>query len=223
MPQDGRFTIRVDAGDLDVRVSIVPTPHGEAVNIRFLSARDSMHSIEGLGLLEADRLALARVIAKPHGVLFATGPTGSGKTTTLYACLKAVHDGTRKILTIEDPIEYQLDGITQMQVQPKIGLTFAHGLRAMLRHDPDVMMVGEVRDPETAEATVRAALTGHLVLTTLHTNDAPGVVPRLLNMEIEPYLLSATLEGVIAQRLLRLLCPECKRETSKVDAIARVT
>ncbi|OGG51567.1 MAG: hypothetical protein A3F84_06390 [Candidatus Handelsmanbacteria bacterium RIFCSPLOWO2_12_FULL_64_10] len=221
LPQDGRFTMRAEEGELDVRVSVLPTPHGEAVNLRLLSVRSALRGLEGLGLLEEDRAALERVIQRPHGVLFATGPTGSGKTTTLYACLKRIHDGTKKILTIEDPIEYQLEGVIQMQVQPKIGLTFAQGLRAMLRHDPDVMMVGEVRDPETAEATVRAALTGHFVLSSLHTNDAPSAVPRLLNMGVEPYLISSTLEAVVAQRLVRVICPDCRREAPAPEGLGR--
>ena len=221
LPQDGRFSAHGEAGEFDVRVSVLPSAHGEAVNLRFLSQRHTRRDLEGIGLLEDDCRLLERVVAQPHGVLLATGPTGSGKTTTLYACLQRIRGLERKILTIEDPVEYRLGGVVQMQVQPKIGLDFAGGLRAMLRHDPDVMMVGEIRDPETAEAAVRAALTGHFVFSTLHTNDAPGAVPRLLNMGVEPYLLSASLEAVVSQRLVRLVCPECKTRTSPPPGPAR--
>ena len=209
LPQDGRIKIRVGDDDLDLRVSILPTPYGESVGIRLLTTK-MLYSLEDLGLSQYDLKILEEMIKKPHGIIFVTGPTGSGKTTTLYACLSKINSKELKILTIEDPIEYHLKGITQMQVHPKIGLSFATGLRSMLRHDPDVMMVGEVRDLETAEITIRVALTGHLVFSTLHTNDAAGAIARLLDMGIEPYLVSSSVECIIAQRLVRLICPECK-------------
>lgn len=209
LPQDGRITVRVADADLDLRVSILPTPYGESVGIRLLTSK-MLFNLEELGLSESDLKILGDMIKKPHGIIFVTGPTGSGKTTTLYACLSKINNKELKILTIEDPIEYHLKGVTQIQVHPKIGLTFAAGLRSMLRHDPDVMMVGEVRDLETAEITIRVALTGHLVFSTLHTNDAAGAVTRLLDMGIEPYLVASSVECLIAQRLVRLICPECK-------------
>ncbi|KPK39571.1 MAG: hypothetical protein AMJ78_08275 [Omnitrophica WOR_2 bacterium SM23_29] len=209
LPQDGRINLRVGEDDLDLRVSILPTPYGESVGIRLLTTK-MLYSLEDLGLSQFDLKILEEMIKKPHGIILVTGPTGSGKTTTLYACLSKINNKELKILTIEDPIEYLIKGITQTQVHPKIGLTFANGLRSMLRHDPDVMMVGEIRDLETAEITIRVALTGHLVFSTLHTNDAAGAVTRLLDMGIEPYLVSSSVECIIAQRLVRLICPECK-------------
>ncbi len=210
LPQDGRMKVKVGQEDLDLRVSILPTPYGESVGIRLLFAK-MLYSLEELGLAEFDLKILNEMIKKPHGIILLTGPTGSGKTTTLYACLSKINNRELKILTIEDPIEYHLKGITQIQVFPKIDLTFANGLRSMLRHDPDVMMVGEIRDVETAEIAIRVALTGHLVFSTLHTNDAAGATTRLLDMGIEPYLVASSLECVIAQRLVRLICPKCKR------------
>jgi type II secretory ATPase GspE/PulE/Tfp pilus assembly ATPase PilB-like protein len=171
-----------------------------------------LYSLEKLGLLQSDFEILERLIKKPHGIIFVTGPTGSGKSTTLYACLSKINNKDRKIITIEDPIEYQIRGITQIQVHPKIGLSFATGLRSMLRHDPDIMMVGEVRDFETAEITIRVALTGHLVFSTLHTNDAAGGITRLIDMGIEPFLVASSVECFIAQRLVRLICQKCKVE-----------
>lgn len=209
LPQDGRIKVKVGDDDLDLRVSILPTPYGESVVIRLLTTK-MLYSLEGLGLSKSDLKILEEMIKKPHGIIFVTGPTGSGKTTTLYACLSKINNKELKILTIEDPIEYRLKGITQTQVHPKISLTFANGLRSMLRHDPDVMMVGEVRDLETAEITIRVALTGHLVFSTIHTNDAAGAVTRLLDMGIEPYLVASSVECLIAQRLVRTICPECK-------------
>ncbi|OGX28661.1 MAG: hypothetical protein A3B78_00980 [Omnitrophica WOR_2 bacterium RIFCSPHIGHO2_02_FULL_67_20] len=209
LPQDGRIKVKLDDQDLDLRISVLPTSFGEAVEIRILSAQ-MLFSLKQLGL-EGDQLeTLVHLIQKPHGIIFVTGPTGSGKTTTLYACLSKLNAPNVKILTIEDPIEYQLTGITQLQVHPKIGFSFAQGLRSMLRHDPDIMMVGEVRDPETAEITIRSALTGHLVFSTLHTNDAAGGVTRLLDMGIEPYLVASSVLCFIAQRLVRVICPACK-------------
>ena len=209
LPQDGRIKVRLNEEELDLRVSVLPTPFGEGVDIRVLSSR-MLYSLEQLGLAEDHRAILSQLIDRPHGIMFVTGPTGSGKTTTLYACLSKLNTSDRKILTIEDPIEYQLAGITQIQVHPKIGLTFAQGLRSMLRHDPDIMMVGEVRDPETAEITIRSALTGHLVFSTLHTNDAAGGVTRLLDMGIEPFLVASSVLCFIAQRLVRTICSSCK-------------
>ncbi|MFA5115759.1 MAG: ATPase, T2SS/T4P/T4SS family [Candidatus Omnitrophota bacterium] len=218
LPQDGRMKIKVGKEDLDLRVSILPTPYGESVGIRLLSAK-MLYSLEELGLSQFDLTILNEMIKKPHGIILVTGPTGSGKTTTLYACLSKINNRELKILTIEDPIEYHLKGITQIQIHPKIGLTFANGLRSMLRHDPDVMMVGEVRDIETAEIAIRVALTGHLVFSTLHTNDAAGAMTRLLDMGIEPYLVASSVECVIAQRLVRLICPKCKRPVKEKKAV----
>jgi len=221
LPQDGRINIKVGNDDLDLRVSILPTPYGESVVIRLLTNK-MLYSLKELGLSQSDLTILEEMIKKPHGIILVTGPTGSGKTTTLYACLSKINNKELKILTIEDPIEYHLNGITQIQVHPKIGLTFAAGLRSMLRHDPDVMMVGEVRDLETAEITIRVSLTGHLVFSTLHTNDAAGATTRLLDMGIEPYLVASSVECIIAQRLVRLICPECKHPINDKKAIARL-
>ena len=220
LPQDGRIKIRIGGEDLDLRVSILPTPHGESVDIRVLSSL-MLYSLENLGLLKKNHDILEEMIKKPHGIIFVTGPTGSGKTTTLYACLSKINSNEKKILTIEDPIEYQIKGITQIQVLPKIGLDFAAGLRSMLRHDPDIMMVGEVRDYETAEITIRVSLTGHLVFSTLHTNDASGAVTRLLDMGIEPYLAASSVECIIAQRLVRLICNKCRHELAANPEIAK--
>lgn len=209
MPQDGRFKVCVGDIDLDLRVSFIPTPYGESVVLRILNTA-RLYSLEELGLSEREKGLLEGLIKKPHGILFLTGPTGSGKTTTLYSCLAHINTQEKKIITIEDPIEYQLKGIIQIQVNPAIGLSFAHGLRSMLRHDPDIMMVGEVRDMETAQIAVQIALTGHLIFSTLHTNDAASGVTRLLDMGVEPYLITSTVEGFIAQRLVRIICPKCK-------------
>jgi len=209
LPQDGRIKIKINEEELDLRISILPTAFGEAVHIRILSPQFFLE-LEKLGLLPEDLKIIEEVIKKPHGIIFVTGPTGSGKSTTLYASLSRINSNTIKIITVEDPIEYQLKGVNQIQVNPKIGLSFATGLRHILRHDPNVMMVGEVRDFETAEIAIRAALTGHLVFSTLHTNDAAGAVTRLLDMGIEPFLVSSSLECLIAQRLVRLICPKCK-------------
>lgn len=209
LPQDGRIKIKVNDKELDLRVSVIPTIFGESVQIRILSSTLFLE-LEKLGLLPQDLKIIEKVITKPHGIIFVTGPTGSGKSTTLYAALARINSSNIKIITIEDPIEYQLRGVNQIQVNPQIGLNFASALRYMLRHDPDVMMVGEVRDYETAEIAIRSALTGHLVFSTLHTNDAAGAVTRLLDMKIEPFLVSSSLECLIAQRLVRLICPKCK-------------
>ena len=210
MPQDGRFKVRVENVDIDLRVSFLPTPYGESVVMRILSS-STLFALNELGLPQEALALLEALIRKPHGIIFLTGPTGSGKTTTLYSCLNQVNTEDVKIITIEDPIEYQLKGIIQIQVNPKVGLTFAQGLRSMLRHDPDIMMVGEVRDMETAEIAIQVALTGHLVFSTLHTNDAASGVARLLDMGVEPYLITSTVECLIAQRLVRILCPKCKQ------------
>jgi type II secretory ATPase GspE/PulE/Tfp pilus assembly ATPase PilB-like protein len=190
-------------------VSVIPTIYGESLQIRILS-KQSFLELEKLGLLIEDLKIVESILSLPYGIIFVTGPTGSGKTTTLYAALKKINSESTKIITIEDPVEYQITGITQTQVLPKIGFNFANGLRSLLRHDPDVIMVGEVRDYETAEIAIRAALTGHLVFSTLHTNDAAGAVTRLLDMGVEPFLVSSSLECLIAQRLVRLICPNCK-------------
>jgi len=220
LPQDGRIKVKVGGEELDLRVSMLPTPFGEGIDIRILSTK-MVYSLEGLGLIEDHLKLLEVLIKKPHGVIFVTGPTGSGKTTTLYACLNKMNKNELKIITIEDPIEYQIPAITQIQVTPKIGLTFAAGLRSILRHDPDIMMVGEVRDYETAEITIRSSLTGHLVFSTLHTNDAAGGITRLLDMGIEPYLVASSVECFIAQRLVRLICPNCKQEVPVTKEVLR--
>jgi len=210
MPQDGRFQIKIEDVHLDVRASFLPTPLGESVVLRILN-RTALVSLDMLGFSEEEKNILNRLIEKPYGIIFLTGPTGSGKTTTLYSCLTRLHLKEKKIITIEDPIEYQINGITQIQVNPKIGLSFAEGLRSMLRHDPDVMMVGEVRDKETAEIAIQSALTGHVIFSTLHTNDAASGITRLLDMGIEAYLMTSTVQCFIAQRLVRVLCPHCKK------------
>lgn len=209
LPQDGKIEASFGDKKYDLRVSILPTPHGETVNLRILSRSSIMLTLDQLGFLENDMRLFESFISKPHGIILVTGPTGSGKTTTLYAALSKLNKLDRKIITIEDPIEYQLSGITQMQVQPKIGFDFALGLRSMLRHDPDVMLVGEIRDYETAEMAIRSSLTGHLVLSTLHTNDAAGAITRLADMGVEPFLISSTMIASMAQRLVRRICPDC--------------
>jgi len=218
LPQDGRMKIKIENEEVDMRVSILPTPFGESVDLRILKS-GVLWDIERLGFFKDDMKLLEDLIKRPHGIIFVTGPTGSGKTTTLYACLNKINKHDKKIITIEDPIEYQINNVTQIQIHPKIGLTFAQGLRSMLRHDPDIMMVGEVRDFETAEITIRFALTGHLVFSTIHTNDAAGGVTRLLDMGIEPYLVSSSVECFVAQRLVRLICDNCKREAKPSQAI----
>lgn len=209
LPQDGRIKVTVGSDEVELRVSIMPSLYGENVVLRLLPVT-MLFDLEKLGMSAGDLKTLSQLISRPHGVIFVTGPTGSGKTTTLYTCLSKLNTPDRKIITIENPIEYELKGVTQIPVAPKLGFTFMEGLRSMLRHDPDVMMVGEVRDQESADITIRMALTGHLVFTTLHTNDAPGSVTRLLDMGIEPYLISSTVLAFIAQRLVRTICPTCK-------------
>jgi type II secretory ATPase GspE/PulE/Tfp pilus assembly ATPase PilB-like protein len=209
LPQDGRIKIKINEQELDLRISTLPSAFGESVHIRILSSHFFLE-LEKIGFSSENLKLLEVAIRKPHGIIFFTGPTGSGKSTSLYACLAKINSSILKIITIEDPIEYQLRGITQMQVIPQIGFSFATALRHILRHDPDVMMVGEVRDYETAEISIRSALTGHLVFSTLHTNDAAGAVTRLLDIGIEPFLVSSSIECLVAQRLVRLICPKCK-------------
>lgn len=210
MPQDGKIRIKVASKDIDIRVSIVPTTYGERVVLRLLPKAGKVLSLEELGLIDDDLAKVKRLAKKPYGIILSTGPTGSGKTTTLYSILMKIRSPKRNIITIEDPPEYQIEGVSQIQVNPKVGLTFAQGLRAILRQDPDVIMIGEIRDSETAQIAVQSALTGHLVLTTLHTNDAPAAIARLADLGVEPFLLSSSLEGIIAQRLVRRICPKCK-------------
>ncbi|MDX1804452.1 MAG: type II secretion system ATPase GspE [Alcanivorax sp.] len=211
VPQDGRISLRIGARDVDVRVSTMPSSNGERVVLRLLDKQAGRLQLSHLGMGESNYQQMRELIHKPHGIILVTGPTGSGKTTTLYASITDLNDSSRNILTVEDPIEYQLEGIGQTQVNTKVDMTFARGLRAILRQDPDVVMVGEIRDLETAEIAVQASLTGHLVLSTLHTNTAVGAVTRLQDMGIEPFLLSSSLLGALAQRLVRVLCEECKK------------
>lgn len=210
LPQDGRISIRVHGEEIDIRVSTMPTVYGESVSLRLLMRTSGMIGMDKLGLEERDSKILLKLITKPHGILLVTGPTGSGKSTSLYAWLHTINSVDLRILTIEDPIEYEMAGVNQIYVRPEIGLTFAVGLRHILRQDPDVIMVGEIRDRETAEIAIRAALTGHLVFSTLHTNDSAGAVTRLTDMGIEPFLIASSVEGLVAQRLVRRLCPHCK-------------
>lgn len=218
VPQDGHITLRFEGRKVDIRVSTVPTIYGESVVMRILDKESVRLDLAHLGMREPDRTAMQRLIDLPHGMVLVTGPTGSGKTTTLYAALSKLYDPSLKIITIEDPVEYELGGVNQIPVNPKRGLTFASGLRAILRQDPDVIMVGEIRDKETADIGVRSALTGHLLFSTLHTNDAASAVGRLLDMDVEPFLLASVLEGVIAQRLGRRLCQFCRAKTPLTEA-----
>ena len=210
IPQDGKFHVKVGGKDYDIRVSTIPTVFGERVVLRLLDKSGKLLTLKDLGLSEEDLKKVERIISKPYGMVLVTGPTGAGKSTTLYAMLLKLKSPKKNIITIEDPVEYQIKGISQIQVNPKVGLTFAVGLRSILRQDPDIIMVGEIRDTETAEIAVQSALTGHLVLSTLHTNDAPSAVTRLKDIGIEPFLISSALEGVIAQRLVRKICDHCK-------------
>jgi general secretion pathway protein E len=210
LPQDGRFRLKVKGHDIDFRVSTIPTLLGESMVIRILDREKLVFDLHGLGFPDRELQQFTDLIHKPYGMVLVTGPTGSGKTTTLYAALELINSSEKKIITIEDPVEYRLAGITQMQVKPSIGLTFARGLRHIVRQDPDVVLVGEIRDRETADIAVHAALTGHLVFSTLHTNDAPGAATRLMEMGIEEFLLASAVLGILAQRLVRLICPECR-------------
>jgi general secretion pathway protein E/type IV pilus assembly protein PilB len=220
LPQDGRIKLRVKRTEVDVRVSIIPMLHGEAVVMRLLTQDNTVLSLDNLGMADKERSIFRKILRIPHGIFLVTGPTGSGKTTTLYTALSEINDKIRKIVTIEDPIEYQVRGINQIQVSEKTGLTFSVGLRSILRHDPDVVLIGEIRDQETARIAVQASLTGHLVFSTLHTNDAPSALTRLVDMGVEPYLVASSLEGVLAQRLVRVLCPNCKSEDHSDKAAA---
>jgi len=211
LPQDGRIKIRIEDSEVDIRVSVIPMLHGEAVVMRLLRQNSKLRGLSTLGMDKRETNCFKRVLDLPHGIILVTGPTGSGKTSTLYTALNEINDAVRKIITIEDPVEYQLKGVNQIQVSEKSGLTFARGLRSILRHDPDVILIGEIRDQETAQIAVQASLTGHLVFSTLHTNDAPGAVTRLVDMGVEPYLVASSLESVLAQRLVRVLCKECKQ------------
>ena len=211
LPQDGRMKLKISGRQVDVRVSIIPMIHGESLAMRLLDKTAMVFSLQGLGM-EADLYdQFHELIKLPHGILLVTGPTGSGKTSTLYSSLLEIRDSTTKIITTEDPVEYQLDGINQIQVHNKIGFTFAHSLRSILRHDPDIVLVGEIRDQETAENAIQASLTGHLVFSTLHTNDAPSAFTRIIDMGVEPFLVASTVSGVMSQRLVRVLCEHCKQ------------
>ena len=221
LPQDGKILATFGDNQYDLRVSILPTPHGETVNLRILTRSSAFLTLDELGFLEEDMKLFNNFIRKPHGIILVTGPTGSGKTTTLYAALSKLNKMDRKIITIEDPIEYQLTGISQMQVMPRIGFDFSLGLRSMLRHDPDIMLVGEIRDYETAEMAIRSSLTGHLVLSTLHTNDAAGAVTRLVDMGVEPFLISSTMIASMAQRLMRKICRHCMTPDSPDELLLR--
>lgn len=218
LPQDGRAIIKVRDKQVDLRISIIPSLYGENVVIRILPVH-LLFNLDDLGLFPAERKAIESLMEKPHGIILLTGPTGSGKTTTLYTCLTKLNTEESKIITIEDPIEYELPGITQIQVKPEIGLTFANALRSILRHDPDIMMVGEIRDLETAELAIRTALTGHLIFSTLHTNDSASGATRLMDIGIEPYLVASSVNAFISQRLVRVICPECKEEMKNKDAL----
>jgi len=212
VPQDGRIQLRLQDRQVDVRVSTLPTLHGESVVLRLLDGEAGRVALDQLGMDDATLQALLHVLSRPHGIVLATGPTGSGKTTTLYAAVDRIRTGREKILTVEDPVEYQLVGVPQVPVNAQVGVTFASALRALLRQDPDILLVGEIRDPETAEIATQAALTGHLVLSTLHTNDAPSALTRLLDLGVAPYLVASTVEAVLAQRLVRTVCGSCKQE-----------
>jgi general secretion pathway protein E/type IV pilus assembly protein PilB len=220
LPQDGRIKIRIEDSEVDIRVSVIPMLHGEAVVMRLLRQNSKLRGLKDIGMDKREMECFQRVLQMPHGIILVTGPTGSGKTSTLYTALNEINDSVRKIITIEDPVEYQLKGVNQIQVSEKAGLTFARGLRSILRHDPDVVLIGEIRDQETAQIAVQASLTGHLVFSTLHTNDAPGAVTRLVDMGVEPYLVASSLEAVLAQRLVRVLCKHCKVPDNTPTALA---
>jgi general secretion pathway protein E len=215
LPQDGRISLRIGGRAVDVRVSTLPSAHGERAVLRLLDKGDSKFTLESLGMSGETLRRFDKLITQPHGILLVTGPTGSGKTTTLYASLGRIDIAGTNVLTVEDPVEYELPGIGQTQVNPKIELTFAKALRAILRQDPDVVMIGEIRDFETAQIAIQASLTGHLVLATVHTNDAPSTVTRMIDMGVEPFLLSSSLLGVLAQRLVRKLCTQCKKADAR--------
>jgi len=219
LPQDGRMKLKVRGREIDVRVSVIPMVHGESIVMRILDKGSLTFDLRKLGMDQDVYTDFHKIIRQPHGIILVTGPTGSGKTTTLYSSLLEIRDEATKIITTEDPVEYQLDGINQIQVHSKIGLTFSTSLRSILRHDPDVVLVGEIRDLETAENAIQASLTGHLVFSTLHTNDASGAFARMIDMGVEPFLIASTVEGVMAQRLVRRLCPDCRvpHEVHRID------
>lgn len=223
LPQDGRIRIAIGGKELDLRASTLPAIYGESVVLRILDKSSFLLGLKELGFSSEDEKKFERLIKMPNGILLVTGPTGSGKTTTLYACLNYINKPDRKLITVEDPVEYQITGINQVQVRPQINLTFASGLRSMLRQAPDVIMIGEIRDFETAQIAIQASLTGHLVFSTLHTNDAPGAITRLIDMGIKPYLVASAVQSVLAQRLVRLICSSCKEEykptTEELEAI----
>ena len=221
LPQDGRIMLRVKGKEIDFRVSSIPTIHGESIVLRILDKSSIVLDIEKLGFPEDTMEGFRDLIHRPHGIILVTGPTGSGKTTTLYCALEKINSPDKKIITVEDPVEYQLRGINQIQVKPAIGLTFANSLRSIVRQDPDVILIGEIRDAETAEIAIHSALTGHLVLTTLHTNDAPSAITRLIDMGTEDYLLSSTVIGILAQRLVRVACPFCREPYSPSPAVLK--
>jgi type II secretory ATPase GspE/PulE/Tfp pilus assembly ATPase PilB-like protein len=221
LPQDGSTVVRTNDQDLDLRISTMPALRGESMVIRILPTKSMRTRLEDLGLNEKNAHKFRELIQLSHGIIFVTGPTGSGKTTTLYACLHELNRDDIKIITIEDPIEYEMDGITQIAISPKLNFSFAEGLRSILRHDPDIIMVGEVRDLDTAEIAIRTALTGHLVFSTLHTNDAASGITRLIDMGVEPYLVASSVEAFVAQRLVRLICPACKQEDTQVPFAVR--
>ncbi len=217
LPQDGRISLKIAGRPVDVRVSTIPSGYGERVVLRLLDKQAGRLDLEQLGMASDTQALMSKLLYRPNGIILVTGPTGSGKTTTLYAALTMLNESSRNIMTVEDPIEYYLDGIGQTQVNTKVDMTFARGLRSILRQDPDIVMIGEIRDLETAEIAVQASLTGHLVLSTLHTNTAVGAVTRLRDMGVEPFLLSSSLIGVLAQRLVRILCPHCRRSYSATE------
>jgi general secretion pathway protein E len=221
LPQDGRIMLRVKGKEIDFRVSSVPTIHGESIVLRILDKSSIVLDIQKLGFPEDTLEGFGELIERPHGIILVTGPTGSGKTTTLYCVLGKINSPEKKIITVEDPVEYQLKGVNQIQVKPAIGLTFANALRSIVRQDPDVILIGEIRDAETAEIAIQSALTGHLVLSTLHTNDAPSAITRLIDMGMEDFLLSSTIIGILAQRLVRVACPYCQEPYSPDPAILR--
>ena len=214
LPQDGRIKLRVSGREVDVRVSIIPMLHGEGIVLRLLDKDRMTFDMINVGMPPSVITRFRELLQLPHGIILVTGPTGSGKSTTLYSSLNELKSASSKIITIEDPVEYHVPGISQIQVHSRIGLTFVHGLRSILRHDPDVVLIGEIRDGETAQAAIQASLTGHVVFSTLHTNDAPSAFTRLIDMGVEPYLVASTVEGVLAQRLVRRLCLSCREPVS---------
>ena len=222
LPQDGRISLRLAGRQIDVRVSTLPTTHGERIVLRLLDKDAALLGLDALGMWSQTRRTFVNLLNQPHGIILVTGPTGSGKSTTLYAAIQSMDAGQLNIVTVEDPVEYDLPGVGQIQANPRIDFTFARALRAILRQDPDVIMIGEIRDLETAQIAVQASMTGHLVLATLHTNDSASAVTRLVDMGVEPFLLASTLRGVLAQRLLRRLCPECRLKTAATPLVSQL-